>query len=71
MSLADGREVPAKLFKLDSISIGEIKAPDVETAVIYQDNAFKGFDGLLGMSFLKLFKFEINADKGRLVLEKK
>jgi len=71
MSLADGREVPGKLFKLASVNIGEIKATDVETAVIYQENAFKGFDGLLGMSFLKLFKFAISTDKGKLVLERK
>ncbi len=70
MTLADGREVPAKLFKLDTISIGQVKASAVEAAVIYQENTFQGFDGLLGMSFLKLFKFEINLEKSKLIFQK-
>jgi len=70
MTLADGSEVSGKLLKLDNISIGEVKADDVQAAVIYQENTFQGFDGLLGMSFLKLFKFEINLEKSKLVLQK-
>jgi len=70
LTLADGREVPGKMLELDSIGIGEVKANDVEAAVIYQENAFLGFDGLLGMSFLKLFKFEIDLDKSKLILKK-
>ncbi len=70
MTLADGREVSARLLKLDTISLGEVKANAVQAAVIYQENTFQGFDGLLGMSFLKLFKFEINLEKSKLVLQK-
>jgi len=70
LTLADGREVPGKMIKLDSIGLGEVKAENVETAVIFQENAFSGFDGLLGMSFLKLFKFEINLEKSKLILKK-
>lgn len=70
MILADGGEASGKMFKLDTISVGEVKADDVQAAVIYQENAFKNFDGLLGMSFLKLFKFEVNLDKGKLILQK-
>ncbi len=70
MTLVDGRDVSGKLFRLDTISIGEVKANDVQAAVIYQGNTFQGFDGLLGMSFLKLFKFEINLEKNKLVLQK-
>jgi len=70
MTLADGSEVSGRLLKLDTICIGEVKANDVQAAVIYQENAFQGFDGLLGMSFLKLFKFEINLEKSKLVLQR-
>lgn len=70
MTLADASEVSGKLLNLDTISIGEVKANDVEAVVIYQENTFGGFDGLLGMSFLKLFKFEINLEKSKLVLQK-
>lgn len=70
LTLADGREVSGKIFKLDTISIGKVKVSDVQAAVIFQENTFQGFDGLLGMSFLKLFKFEINLEKSKLILKK-
>lgn len=70
LTLADGREVPGKMLKLDTISIGEARANDVQAAVIYQEGAFQGYDGLLGMSFLKLFKFEIDLEKSRIILNK-
>lgn len=70
MTLADGREVSGRLFKLDTVSLAEVKADAVEAAVIYEENAFQGYDGLLGMSFLKLFKFEINLEKNKLILQK-
>lgn len=70
LTLADGREVPGKMFKLDTISIGEVRGNDVQAAVIYQEAPFQGYDGLLGMSFLKLFKFEINLEKSSIILNK-
>lgn len=70
LTLADGREVPGKMLKLNSIGLGQVKADNVEAAVIYQENAFSGFDGLLGMSFLKLFRFGINLEKEKLILRK-
>jgi len=70
LTLADGREVPGKMFKLDTISIGEAGVNGVQAVVIYQEGAFQGYDGLLGMSFLKLFKFEINLEKNRIILNK-
>lgn len=70
LTLADGREVPGKMLKLDTISIGEARANDVQAAVIYQEAPFQGYDGLLGMSFLKLFKFEINLEKSSIILNK-
>ena len=70
LTLADGGEVPGKMLKLDTISIGEARANDVQAAVIYQEAPFQGYDGLLGMSFLKLFKFEINMEKSSIILHK-
>jgi clan AA aspartic protease (TIGR02281 family) len=70
MSLGDGREVPAQFIKIDTVDVGRVRAKDIEAAVIYQDDAFPIFDGLLGMSFLRLFKFEINLEQNKLVLEK-
>ncbi len=70
MSLADGREVFGKMIKLDTVSIGDARTNDIEAAIIYQKGAFEGFDGLLGMSFLKLFKFEIDLTRNKLTLRK-
>ncbi len=70
LRMADGRELPGKLIKLDTISIGENTANDVDAAVIYREDAFGNYDGLLGMSFLKLFKFEINLEENKFILEK-
>jgi clan AA aspartic protease (TIGR02281 family) len=68
--LADGTEVSAKLIKLDNVGVEEANAKDVDAAIIYKDEAFSGFDGVLGMSFLRLFKFEINLEQNKLVLQK-
>jgi clan AA aspartic protease (TIGR02281 family) len=70
MSLADGREVFGKMIKIDTVSIGDAKTNGVEAVIIYQKGAFQGFDGLLGMSFLKLFKFEIDLNRNKLTLKK-
>ncbi len=70
MALADGSEVSAKLFKLGRMNVQNVEAKDVDAAVLFKDEPFSGFDGLLGMSFLKLFKFEIDLEKNRLILRK-
>jgi len=70
MSLADGREVLGKMISLDSVSIKETNASGVQAVIIYKMNAFQGFDGVLGMSFLKLFKFEIDLNKNKLTFNK-
>lgn len=70
MLLANGREVPAKLLKLGSVDIEGAKAQNVEAAVILVRGAFNGFDGLLGMSYLNKFTFQIDPEAGLLTLEK-
>lgn len=70
LTLGDGKEVPAKLIKLDIVSVEEAIARDIDAAIIDKDDAFSGFDGVLGMSFLRLFKFEINLKENKLVLQK-
>lgn len=69
MTMANGTEVPAKLVKLNTIKVQDASACDVDAAVIYQEKAFSDFDGLLGMSFLKFFKFEINLAQAKLILQ--
>ncbi|MFH1888477.1 MAG: retropepsin-like aspartic protease [Candidatus Omnitrophota bacterium] len=70
ITVADGREILGKYFKLESISIGEATAEGVDASIIFEEDAFTDFDGILGMSFLKLFKFAIDLDGNRLILQK-
>jgi len=68
--LGDASQIPAKLIKIEVMSVEEAKATNIDAAVISKADAFPGFDGMLGMSFLRLFKFEINLEQNKLVLEK-
>ncbi|MFA5355997.1 MAG: retropepsin-like aspartic protease [Candidatus Omnitrophota bacterium] len=70
ITLADGREISGRYFKLDTISVGEAVAEDIDAAVILQEDAFTDFDGVLGMSFLKLFKFSIDPQGNKFILNK-
>jgi len=70
MKLADGTEVTVKIFTLESVNVEGAEARDVEVAVPVEENVLSDLDGLLGMSFLKLFKFEIDLENNRLLLEK-
>ncbi|MFH0738729.1 MAG: retropepsin-like aspartic protease [Candidatus Omnitrophota bacterium] len=69
MKLADGTEVGVKVLELQSVDLDGAQARGVEAAVILSDSMFKDFDGLLGMSYLKSFRFEINLEQNRLILQ--
>jgi aspartyl protease family protein len=68
VSLADGREVPATLIKLDSIRVGKFTVDDVECCVLGPEAP--DAPPLLGMSFLGQFKFEVDAQQAELKLVK-
>ena len=68
VTLADGRKVKANIVLLDSIAIGNLKAKNVQAAVLKNEEAVSE-DGLLGMTFLKNFMIKIDPKNGRLVLE--
>jgi len=71
MLLANGKEAPAKLITLESVAVGDAEVKNVDAAIILSKNAFKKFGGLLGMSFLKSFKFELDLEAKTLVLEER
>ncbi len=62
--LADGRSIPARGVTLERVRIGQFEAEDVEAAVM--DAVAVQAEPLLGMSFLKNFKFEIDTNEKRL-----
>lgn len=67
MQVADGRVVESQTYNLDSVSVGGHSAQRVLVAVM-PDGALP-LSGLLGMSFLKSFVFEVDPKQGRLVLK--
>jgi len=68
VTVADGREVKARAFTLDTMKVGNAEAYDVEAAVL-EDGVGSSEDGLLGMSFLKNFALKIDNANQRLILE--
>lgn len=68
VGLADGRRIPAKLIKLESVRVGRFTAEDVECVVLGQEATEA--PPLLGMSFLGQFKFELDAAQAQLKMVK-
>jgi clan AA aspartic protease (TIGR02281 family) len=56
-----------KVYRVESISLGEISIENLEIAVLDYGSA-EGVDGLLGMNVLRNFRFEIDQDKELLYL---
>jgi len=69
VKVADGRTVTARFIVLASVNVQGVEAKNVEAAVLLgvKDNIK---DGLLGMSFLKRFKFQIDTVNNKLILQK-
>ena len=61
-----GGVIDAPVYEIASLSIDEWKIRNTQIAVINQD--FSGLDGLLGMSFLSEFSFNIDQDEKVLLL---
>ena len=64
--VADERLVPARQVTLSSIKLENAEAKDVDAHVLSGVN-----EGLLGMSFLENFKFQIDTENSELILEPK
>lgn len=70
VQMADGRKKDAKFVVLDTVSVEGAEAENVE-AVILLDSEAGIEDGLLGMSFLNKFNFQIDTVKRKLILKKR
>lgn len=70
LTLADGRKVQSDYILLNSLSIDDSSASNVDAAIISDANAFSENDGVLGMSFMSRFNVGINQKEGKLTLEK-
>lgn len=70
LQVGDGRLVEAEYIILDSVNVQSAELRDVEAAVVL-DVEDDIEDGLLGMSFLNNFKFQIDNVSKKLTLERK
>ncbi len=71
IKVADGREVEARFVRLGSLRVQDVEAKDVEAAILTGSaGATEYEDGLLGMSFLKRFNFQIDYEAKKLTLRK-
>jgi clan AA aspartic protease (TIGR02281 family) len=69
--MADGRKAYGKKIILKSLSVEGQELQDVEAVFLYEDLGVKALkDGLLGMSFLSKFNFQVDYKNKKLVLEK-
>ena len=69
VKLADGSKIDARYIILDSVSVQGIEANDVGAVVLSSDAKMDIQDGLLGMSFLSKFNFQIDTENKKLFLE--
>lgn len=69
IQLADGKKVDAKLILLDTINVEGAEAESVIGAVLL-DSEEDVADGVLGMSFLNKFNFQIDNTDKKIILKK-
>lgn len=67
--LADGTKVSAKSVLLEQVQLNDAIETNVP-AVILNEPPGKNLDGLLGMSFLKHYKINLDTNAGKLTLKK-
>jgi len=65
-----GGEVRGLAATLSKVELGAVHKRNVRAAVNTTPTAFKGFDGLLGMSFLENFRVVIDYANNRILLKK-
>jgi len=68
--IAGGQIVSGRIIKLKEIKIGRVRIKNIKAIVFDQDNMAMQ-DGLLGMSFLNHFVFQIDTKKPELILQRR
>lgn len=68
--LANGKVVPGRVVILKELRVGKATATNIPAIVLEQESG-SNYDGLLGMSFLGQFVFQIDTIKNELTLQKR
>ncbi|MFA5260388.1 MAG: retropepsin-like aspartic protease [Candidatus Omnitrophota bacterium] len=68
--VAGGTAVAARAVMLKEVRIGRARVENVQAIVIDREGAMD-YDGLLGMSFLSHFNFQVDTQNARLILRKR
>jgi len=68
LQMADGKIVDAKQVSLESVQVGEFIINDVQAFVLPED--LSAASPLLGNSFLSQFTYEIDPERGKLILSR-
>ncbi len=68
LQMADGKLVDARRVSLESVQVGEFIVNDVEAFVLPED--LSAASPLLGNTFLSNFTYEIDPDRGKLILSR-
>ena len=71
VEFADGSRSYARRILLDTVKVGDKTAKNVEALFIEDQKGHSGWDGLLGMSYLRNFRFSIDSAGRKLILEDK
>lgn len=61
-TVADGRIVGSHRFKADSLAVADHLLPNADMSIL-PGSGGKGHDGLLGMNYLKNFRYHVNFDR--------
>jgi len=61
-TVADGRTIVSYRFKADSLAVANHSLPAADTSIL-PGSGGKGYEGLLGMNYLKNFRYHVNFDK--------
>jgi clan AA aspartic protease (TIGR02281 family) len=70
VSLAGGAMVAGKIVILKKVQLGDATVENVK-AIVLEGDTLGLRDGLLGMSFLENFVFQIDAKRGELILDRR
>ena len=63
-------EVEGKSLVIQRIEMGNARKENVRSVITPNHYAFRGFDGLLGLSFLGDFKVTVDYQNGKIILSK-